>query len=256
MAQDIENYYLLLDIRRNATQDEIEMAYAKMALKHHPDVAGDSPQVQERFASINKAYSVLSDPARKAEYDKKLGDPNLNWQDEVITGQQGEAVPQEDKRGTAAPDRAVRQAPAAAVTAGARMSRKKLDRVMAQSRKLISKGDFWRSDALLKEAVQAFPRDPELRRMLAKAAEGRGRLREAVEDLKAAVEIEYFNPLNHCLMGKVYLKADQLEKAEKAFHDALSWQEDYDPALRGLKKIREIRQKGLPWWKKLLGQAK
>ena len=55
-SRELINYYLILDIRRNATQDDIEMAYARSALKNHPDVAGDSPEVQERFAIINEAY--------------------------------------------------------------------------------------------------------------------------------------------------------------------------------------------------------
>ncbi len=257
-SQKLENYYLILDIKRNSTQDEIEMAYAKMALKHHPDVAGDSPEVQNRFAKINKAYSVLSNPAKKQQYDELLGAPDLNWQQqEVITGQEASKFSHSSSSHSEEAETPVRKTRAPEAPSSAdRMSRKKLDRIMSQSRKLISKGDFWRADAMLKQAAVAFPQDAEIRRMLAKAAEGRGRYREAVEDLKAAVEIEYFNPLNHCLMGKMFLKGDQTDRAERAFYDALSWQEDYEPALKGLKRIKSLRRKSLPWWKKLMGQGK
>ncbi|PIE53166.1 hypothetical protein CSA37_02870 [Candidatus Fermentibacteria bacterium] len=258
-GKNAENYYLLLDIKRNATLEEIEVAYAKMALKHHPDVAGDSPEVQKRFARINKAYSVLSKADKRADYDKLLGDPDFEWQEDVITAEQGSVSPDAGK------DEPQQEARPAGKTVrkekqtsgpGSRMSRKRLERVMINSKKLISKGDFWRADALLKQAVLAFPRDPEIRRLLARASEGRGRLREAVEDLKAAVEIEYFNPLNHTLIGNLYIKAGQLERASKSFYDALSWQEDYSPALNGLKNIQELRKKALPWWKRLLGKKK
>ncbi len=74
-SRELINYYLILDIRRNADLDAIETAYARMALKHHPDVAGDSPEVQKRFALINEAYSVLSNTEKKREYDQKLGTP-------------------------------------------------------------------------------------------------------------------------------------------------------------------------------------
>ncbi|MCP4648044.1 MAG: hypothetical protein GY852_09995 [bacterium] len=50
----------------------------------------------------------------------------------------------------------------------------------------------------------------------------------------------------------MYLQGNQVQKAEKAFRDALSWQEDYKPALKGMETIRALRHKDLPWWKKLL----
>ncbi len=86
-SRELINYYLILDIRRNADLDAIETAYARMALKHHPDVAGDSPEVQKRFALINEAYSVLSNTEKKREYDQKLGTPSEIYQEEVITSE-------------------------------------------------------------------------------------------------------------------------------------------------------------------------
>ena len=253
--KELVNYYLVLDIRRNATQDDIEMAYAKAALKHHPDVAGDSPKVQEKFALINEAYSVLSNPEKKAEYDEKLGVPDYSYHEEVITSDEGNAASDEPETvPTAAPG--VRRPAKAETEPGTpgRMSKKKLQVTLSNARKLISKGNFWRADSLLKEALLSYPRDPDIRRMLARAAEGRGRFREAVEELKAAVDIEYFNPENHYLMGRMFLKGGQTERAEKAFNDALSWQEDYEPAMKGIAEIRKLKRSKLPWWKKILGQ--
>jgi len=252
-SKELVNYYLILDVRRNATQDDIEMAYAKAALKHHPDVAGDSPEVQERFALINEAYSVLSNPTKKQDYDAKLGVPDYSYQEEIITSDEGgaEAGSPESSR-VEKPRRAVRKE--AEPDSAGRMSRKRLNATMSNARKLMAKGDFWRADSLLRQALLAFPRDPDLRRLLAKAAEGRGRFREAVEELKAAVDIEYFNPENHYLMGRMFLKGGQIDRAEKAFGDALSWQEDYEPAIKGIADIRKLRKSKLPWWKKVLGQ--
>ena len=251
--KELVNYYLVLDLKRNAKQDDIEMAYAKAALKHHPDVAGDSPQVQERFALINEAYSVLSNPEKKTEYDEKLGAPDYSYQEEIITSDEGNAGPDEPQ--TAAASR-VRRPVKPETDSGAvgRMSKKKLQVTLSNARKLISKGDFWRADSILKQALLSYPRDPDIRRLLARAAEGRGRFREAVEELRAAVDIEYFNPENHYLMGRMFLKGGQMERAEKAFNDALSWQEDYEPAIRGIAEIRKLRRSKLPWWKKVMGQ--
>ena len=136
------------------------------------------------------------------------------------------------------------------------MSRKKLERIKLESKRLIAKGDFWRANALMRKAVIAYPRDIDLRKLLSKAAAGRGRLREAVEELKKASEVEYFNPEIHCLIGDMYLQGNQIDRAASSFTDALSWQEDYKPALQGLEKIRAMKKSNLPWWKKLLRMGK
>ncbi|OPX28799.1 MAG: hypothetical protein B1H09_07295 [Gemmatimonadaceae bacterium 4484_173] len=256
------DFYQRLRVKRSADQDAIEIAYAKMALKHHPDVAGDSPRVQERFARINEAYSVLSDPEKRAEYDRNLSTPEFEYQEEVISTDEGrgaeESVPDKAPRPEPAREPASRE-PASRVEgkpSSGLMSKKRLERVKHESRKLMAKGDFWRASTMMKKAVIAYPRDIELRKLLAKAAAGRGRLREAVEELKKASEVEYFNPEIHYLMGDMYLQGKQLDSAAKSFANALSWQEDYKPALRGLERIRAIRKSSLPWWKKLLRMGK
>ncbi|MDR7490801.1 MAG: molecular chaperone DnaJ [Armatimonadota bacterium] len=67
MAKD---YYATLGIRRDASQEEIKQAYRRLAREYHPDVRRDDPQANERFKEINEAYAVLSDPARRAQYDR------------------------------------------------------------------------------------------------------------------------------------------------------------------------------------------
>ncbi|MBU0476484.1 molecular chaperone DnaJ [Patescibacteria group bacterium] len=62
----MKDYYQVLGISRNATQTEIKKAYRKLAHKHHPDKGGDG----KRFKEVNEAYKVLSDEAKKAQYDR------------------------------------------------------------------------------------------------------------------------------------------------------------------------------------------
>jgi molecular chaperone DnaJ len=63
------DYYETLKVPRSATPEEIKRAFRQLAREHHPDVNQD-PQAAERFKEINEAYQVLSDPERRALYDR------------------------------------------------------------------------------------------------------------------------------------------------------------------------------------------
>lgn len=66
------DYYEILGIGRNATQEEIKKVYRHLALKYHPDrvPADQKKEAEERFKEISEAYEVLSDPEKRAAYDR------------------------------------------------------------------------------------------------------------------------------------------------------------------------------------------
>jgi len=62
------DYYEVLGVERNASQDEIKRAFRKLAFKYHPD-RNKAPDAEERFKEISEAYAVLSDPEKRRQYD-------------------------------------------------------------------------------------------------------------------------------------------------------------------------------------------
>jgi molecular chaperone DnaJ len=70
-----KDFYQVLGVPEKASQDEIKKAYRKLAKKHHPDANPGDASAAERFKEIGEAYSVLSDPAKRKQYDqmRKLG---------------------------------------------------------------------------------------------------------------------------------------------------------------------------------------
>jgi molecular chaperone DnaJ len=75
MAAGPKDYYQTLGVPEKATAEEIKKAYRKLAKTHHPDANRGDAKAAERFKEIGEAYSVLSDPEKRKQYDqmKKLG---------------------------------------------------------------------------------------------------------------------------------------------------------------------------------------
>lgn len=67
---DVKDYYQTLGVSRNADEKEIKKAYRKLAQKYHPDKNPGDKTAEQRFKEINEAYTVLSDPDKRAKYDR------------------------------------------------------------------------------------------------------------------------------------------------------------------------------------------
>jgi len=83
---DFKDYYNIMGVERDASQDEIKRAYRKLARKYHPDVSKEA-DAEARFKDLGEAYAVLKDPEKRAAYDQLGADwkagqdfqPPPNW---------------------------------------------------------------------------------------------------------------------------------------------------------------------------------
>jgi curved DNA-binding protein len=82
---EYKDYYKILGVDRNATEEEIKKAYRRLAMKYHPDRNPGDKSAEEKFKEINEAYEVLGDPEKRKRYDA-LGESYFRWQQSGAPG--------------------------------------------------------------------------------------------------------------------------------------------------------------------------
>ncbi len=75
MPVEFKDYYKILGVSRNASEDDIRKAFRRLAREYHPDVAKDKTKAEDKFKELNEAYEVLSDPEKRKKYDEH----GANW---------------------------------------------------------------------------------------------------------------------------------------------------------------------------------
>ena len=68
--RNFRNYYDILDVPRNASNEQIKRMYRRLARQYHPDLNPDDKEAEEVFKDINEAYDVLSDTNKRSQYDR------------------------------------------------------------------------------------------------------------------------------------------------------------------------------------------
>ena len=76
--------YTILGISKTASQDEIRKAYRKLAKKYHPDLNPGNKEAEDKFKAISVANELLSDPEKRARFDR--GDIDIHGQEQGFPG--------------------------------------------------------------------------------------------------------------------------------------------------------------------------
>jgi DnaJ-class molecular chaperone len=77
-----KDYYKILEVEEDASEEEIKLAYRRLAKKYHPDLNKTDPKAKEKFIELLEAYDTLSDPQRREVYDQAGYNPrNIDLSD-------------------------------------------------------------------------------------------------------------------------------------------------------------------------------
>jgi len=77
--KNMKTHYETLGVSRDATYDQIKLAYRKLSKKHHPDVSGGNKESEKIFLEVTEAYKVLKDQASREAYDARLDGVGQSW---------------------------------------------------------------------------------------------------------------------------------------------------------------------------------
>ncbi|HEU4364366.1 MAG TPA: DnaJ domain-containing protein [Candidatus Krumholzibacteria bacterium] len=202
MEQNVKfiDYYEVLGVWPTADADAIKKAYFRLAKLHHPDVVGERSSGNIDFKLINEAFSILSDPLQRREFDERL------------------------KRRKSA--------------SGTQSERKDADRRSAQlsydqARAAMRQNRYDKAAVLLKAAIKFDDSNPAYHSWYGFALGVlRTQLHEARDACKKALEMEFYNADYHANLGFVYMQAGLASTAMECFDEALKWDPDHPVALK------------------------
>jgi tetratricopeptide (TPR) repeat protein len=204
MAKD---YYTLLSVARNATQEKIRERFRELARQRHPDrFQGDErARAELEFQELTEAFNVLSHPERRRQHDLELARPDTGG---------GE---------------------------GQRLFRFHMEAGV----KFYRDGNFLQAAENFEKATQTEPKNHQAWHHLAQALSQHSRYRpRALAAVAAACELSPMNPVYLKLAGRLHAEAGQLDRAEQYYNEAVTWGGEDPVVAKALDELRKSARKG------------
>lgn len=200
----IDDYYALLGVGREASESEIRERFRSLAREAHPDLApgGLKAEAEARFQQLTEALNVLCNAERRQAYDRER----------LLAASHGGS-------------------PADAV----------VQDYMEQGNSAYRSGAYAEAAGNYAFAALRDPKDARAHHHLGLASARAGDLRAAVKALETAVALDPHNVVLLKDAGKIFRQAGLLSKAEKSFQDAVSWDPAQSDARRALEEVRAER---------------
>jgi curved DNA-binding protein CbpA len=211
MAKD---YYSLLSIARNATQEQIRERFRELARQRHPDrfQGEERARAELEFQEITEAFNVLSSPDRRRQHDLALARPDTAG---------GE---------------------------GMRLYRFHMEAGIQFYRD----GNYHQAAESFEKATQTDPKSHQAWHHLAQALSQHSRFRaRALAAISMACELSPMNPVYLKLAGKLHADAGQLDRAEQYYNEAVTWGGEDPVVSKALDELRKTARKG---WGGLFGR--
>ncbi|MBM3792311.1 MAG: tetratricopeptide repeat protein, partial [Acidobacteria bacterium] len=217
---EIANHYEILSVPLDATKDQVHVAYHELARRYHPDRFESReyrPSVRSKaerlFTHITGAYTTLSDPAARANYDAV----RLTKESQIEVTLQGRATTDGEKE-------------------------KMAEALFRAGCNFLAEGDCDKAASHLRESVWLCPEIARYRHYLGVAQMVNPRLRkEAEQHLLKALELDRSRVDSRLELGKLYMSVNLPKKAEGELLEVLRWDPDNSTAL-GL--LEELGQGG------------
>lgn len=211
-----KNYYQILGVSDEAPEKEIKRVYHNLARKLHPDKA-TSPEEAERFerefAQVSKAYNVLKDPVKRAEYNKTL---KLDRKRQVVEAEKPKSAAKMSQVVT---------------TERANIALK----AFAKGMQLFNMEEYVRSIDFFEAAINNNDTEPNYHIKLAQALmRSRKGFTRAVEACKKAVELDPYNIDLKMNLAEVYETVGSTSMAKQVYEDVLKWDASNEKAKQRL----------------------
>lgn len=238
-----KNYYEILGVPRNATEQELKTAYYRLARKSHPDKAMSSDQQQAleaQFSLISAAYNVLKDKEKRGAYDKTIEAHTSGGQQ--AQGPSAQPAPSATTAGTGQSTE-----PRTNRSGGYDQNRASVaKRAFAKGLQLFQGGDFSKAAEFFEVAVKNNDAEAVYHARLAMALlRGQRSFSRAIESAERAVEIDPYNSEFRLILAEIYESANSPSMAIKVYDEILKWDPENSRAKMALDTLRSSKSRNI-----------